>query len=75
HGADDSSRIDPSASNLIDTYILTKSYDTDFRLFLNGAGTLPLPPSSDALALSYNTQLSKIKSLSDEIIYHPVKYK
>ena len=75
HGADDSSRIDPSASNLIDTYILTKSYDTDFRLFLNGAGTLPLPPSSDALALSYNTPLSKIKSLSDEIIYHPVKYK
>ena len=75
HGADDSSRIDPSASNLIDTYILTKSYDTDFRLFLNGAGTLPLPPSSDALSLSYNTPLSKIKSLSDEIIYHPVKYK
>ena len=75
HGADDSSRIDPSASNLIDTYILTKSYDTDFRLFLNGAGTLPLPPSSDALSLSYNSQLSKIKSLSDEIIYHPVKYK
>ena len=24
---------------------------------------------------AYNTALSKIKSLSDEIIYHPVKYK
>ncbi len=75
HGADDSSRIDPSASNIIDTFILTKSYDTDFRLYLNGTGKLPLPASSDSLFLSYNTELSKIKSLSDEIIYHPVKYK
>ncbi len=75
HGADDSSRIDPSASNIIDTYILTKSYDTDYRLYLNGAGTEPLPSSSDSLALSYDPALSKIKSLSDEIIYHPVKYK
>jgi len=75
HGADDSSRIDPSASNIIDTYILTKSYDTDYRAFLNGTGKLPLPASSDALSLSYNAELAKIKSLSDEIIYHPVKYK
>ena len=75
HGADDSSRIDPSASNIIDTYILTKGYDTDFRLYLNGVGKEPLPASSDSLFLSYNPALSKIKSLSDEIIYHPVKYK
>tara|TARA_B110000971_G_scaffold221868_1_gene271145 strand:+ start:1181 stop:4597 length:3417 start_codon:yes stop_codon:yes gene_type:complete len=75
HGADDSSRLDPSSSNLIDTYILTRSYDTDFRAFLNGSAKEPLPASSDALALSYNTELSKIKSLSDEIIYHPVTYK
>ena len=75
HGADDSSRIDPSASNIIDTYILTKGYDTDYRAYLNGVGKLPLPASSDTLFLSYNTELSKIKSLSDEIIYHPVKYK
>ena len=39
HGADDSHELIPSASNIIDTYILTKSYDTDFRLYLNGAGT------------------------------------
>ena len=46
-----------------------------YRAYLNGVGKLPLPASSDSLFLSYNTELSKIKSLSDEIIYHPVKYK
>ena len=75
HGADDSSRIDPSASNIIDTYILTRSYDSDYRAYLNGTSKLPLPASSDSLFLSYNSSLAKIKSLSDEIIYHPVKYK
>ena len=75
HAADDSSRIDPSASNIIDVYILTKGYDTNFRLFLAGTGAKPLPASSDSLFLSYSEQLNKIKSLSDEIIYHPVKYK
>ena len=75
HAADDSSRIDPSASNIIDVYLLTKGYDTNFRLFLVGTGTKPLPVSSDSLFLSYSEQLNKIKSLSDEIIYHPVKYK
>jgi len=75
HAADYSARIDPSASNIIDTYLLTKTYDTAFRLWLSGQGTKPLPPSTDSLFLSYGTEINKIKSLSDEVIYHPVKYK
>jgi len=76
HAADSSSRIDPSASNIIDTYLLTRNYDTSFRKFLDGTtSTKPLPPSSDSLFLSYYPQLSLIKSLSDEIVFHPVKYK
>ena len=35
----------------------------------------PLPASSDSLFTSYGGDLSKIKSLSDEIVYHPVKYR
>jgi len=76
HAADYGNRIDPSASNIIDTYLLTKTYDTDFRLWL--AGTIsnkPLAPSSDSLYLNYGAEINKIKSLSDEVIYHPVKYK
>ena len=76
HAADQDNRIDPSASNIIDTYLLTRGYDTQFRYWLDGTrSTKPLPPSSDDLYIGYSSELNKIKSLSDEIIYHPVKYK
>ena len=76
HAADESTRIDPSVSNIVDVYLLTKSYDDDFRLYIDGTtSTKPLAPSSDQLYLNYGQQLNTIKSISDEIIYHPVKYK
>ena len=76
HAADDTTRIDPSSSNIIDTYVLTRSYDNTFRQYLDGTlATKPLPPSSDALFTSYGGDINKIKSLSDEIVYHPVKYR
>ena len=76
HAADQDNRIDPSASNIVDTYLLTRGYDNQFRLWLDGSrSTKPLPPSSDDLFIGYGSDLNKIKSLSDEIIYHPVKYK
>ena len=57
-------------------YLLTKTYDNTFRQWLDGViGAKPLPPSSDSLFINYGEQLNQIKSLSDEIIYHPVKYK
>ena len=76
HAADESARIDPAATNIIDIFMLTKSYDTQYRLWLNGdLATKPLPPSSDALFINFGTELGKIKAISDEVIYHPVKYK
>jgi len=76
HAADSNSRIDPSASNLIDVYMLTKNYDRNYRQFLDGQITQrPLPPSSDELFRLYGSEINKIKSISDEVIYHPVKYK
>ena len=76
HVADSNYRIDPSVSNIIDTYILTKNYDTEYRKYLNGVLTvMPLPPSTDELFRNYSQKLNSIKSISDEIIYHPVKYK
>ena len=76
HAADASSRIDPSVSNIVDVYLLTRSYDDAFRLYIDGtSATKPLAPSSDQLYLNYGQQLNNIKSISDEIIYHPVKYK
>ena len=34
-----------------------------------------MPPSSDSLFRNYGTAIGKIKSISDEVVYHPVKYK
>ena len=76
HSADYESRIDPGVSNIIDIYILTKNYDTQYRQWLNGATVSePLPPGSDELYNTIAPSLNLIKSISDEIIYHPVSYR
>jgi len=78
HNADYDSRIDPGASNIMDVYVLTNSYDTAFRQWvLAGApsdGSEPLPPSSAELNSLLSSSLNPIKAMSDEIIYHPVNY-
>jgi hypothetical protein len=76
HNASVDRRIDPSVSNIIDIFILTRSYDTEFRNYLQGSVlTEPEAPSSDDLRISFDANLSNIKTISDEIIYHPVTYK
>jgi len=76
HSADQNVRIDPGASNIIDIFMLTRGYDSDFRAWLsNEVDSKPLPPSNDSLFINFGQDLNKIKSISDEIIYHPVKYK
>ena len=75
HNAGEDRRIDPSVSNIIDIYLLTRSYDTAYRNFLRGIRTEPELPTTDALRIEFGTNLNAIKSISDELIYHPVKYK
>jgi len=76
HNADYESRIDPGITNIIDIFVLTREYDTYYRQYVSGViETAPLPPSSDSLYNDLHPTLRKIKAISDEIIYHPVKYK
>jgi len=76
HNSGEEFRIDPSKSNLVDVYMLTKEYDTEFRNWLlTGSGSEPLPPSSYTLESNYAEVLEPIKTISDELIYQPVKYK
>jgi len=79
HSADYNSRIDPGSSNIMDLYVLTNDYDTAFRQWIAAGaltnGSEPLPPSSDELNVLLSPSLNLIKSISDEIIYHPVSYK
>ena len=75
HNASEDRRIDPSSSNIIDLFLLTRAYDTAYRNYLRSGGTEPEAPSSDNLRITYGSRLNPIKSISDEIIYHSVKYK
>jgi hypothetical protein len=76
HNASVDRRIDPSSSNIIDLYLLTRSDDEAYRVYLSGGlVNEPEAPSGDSLRISFGGNLSAIKSISDEIIYHPVRYK
>jgi len=76
HNSGEERRIDPSKSNIIDIFVLTTGYDTEFRSWLLGnIPSEPLPPTSQGLEQNYSEALNPIKAISDEIIYHPVKYK
>lgn len=76
HNADYEARIDPGLTNIIDLYVLTKQYDITFRQWLNGSlQQEPLPLSTSDLSNILSPDLNRIKSISDEIVYHPAKYK
>ena len=75
HNAGQGTRIDPSQTNIIDIYILERSYDQLYRTWLSQGGTEPEPSTSDQLRISYSGVLNPLKGLSDQIVYHPVQYK
>lgn len=77
HNSGQERRIDPSKSNIIDVYMLTSAYDTAFRNWLlnGGVGAEPLTPTSQSLENNYSENLEPVKTISDEIIYQPVRYK
>ena len=75
HHAGQETRIDPSVSNIVDVYLLERTYDNLFRIWLQDGGTKPSVSTADQLRINYSGILNPLKSLSDQIIYHPVKYK
>lgn len=75
HNTSGDSRIDPGTSNIMDVYVLTQAYDTEYRLWANGVTTTkPIPPNSAELYDMMAPSLNQIKSVSDEVVYHPVTY-
>ena len=75
HNAGQDTRIDPSVSNIIDLYLLESTYDSRFRTWLREGGVKPTASTSDQLRIAYSGSLNPVKGLSDQIVYHPVKYK
>jgi len=74
HNASIDRRIDPSVSNIIDVYLLVRTYDINYRKYLLGATTQPEIPTPESLRIQFGTGLQNMKTISDEIIYHPVTY-
>ena len=75
HNAGQETRIDPSVSNIVDVYMLERTYDNLYRIWLQDGGVRPTTSTSDQLRIAYSGVLNPLKSLSDQIVYHPVKYK
>lgn len=77
HNSPNDRRIDPSPTNIIDMYVLTSSYDGEYRRYLKDLTNSvmePTPMSTIDMALLFQ-DLENYKATSDAIIYNPVKYK
>jgi len=77
HNANDTRRIDPATTNLIDVYILTRNYDNMYRSYITdytGTVTEPTEPSSFELNNDYK-ELFEYKMLSDALVINSGKYK
>lgn len=68
--------IDPCSSNFIDMFVLTNTYYNEVQNWINGGkeGQFPRAPSSFELSSVFKT-LEDNKMISDNMIWHPVRYK
>jgi len=77
HNSSNSKRIDPAITNIIDLYLVTSSYYTQYQNYLKDATatvTKPLEPTIDELSIAYAT-LQDFKMVSDNVILNSVKFK
>lgn len=77
HSSPNNRRIDPSPNNIVDLYILTKAYATEYLAWLQDTTetlTEPIAPTPEVLGTDYST-LENYKTVSDTVIYNPAKFK
>lgn len=77
HHAASDRRVDPAKMNIIDVFVLTREYDFQMRQWVAlGAdpATMPVAPSETTLQVTLGS-LEQFKVFSDEVIWHPVRYK
>lgn len=77
HAAPADRRIDPAPNNIVDLYILTKTYSDNYQAWIRdttGAVAEPAQDNVESLQLAYGS-LSAYKTISDTLIYNPAKFK
>lgn len=77
HNSNNTTRIDPATTNIVDLYLVTQSYYTQYQNWLNDTtGTVQEPsrPTIEELQQSYGN-LDNYKMISDSIVMNSVVFK
>lgn len=77
HNSNNTTRIDPATTNIIDLYVVTQAYYTAYQNYIQDtSNTVPLPsrPTINELSLEYG-QLQDYKMLSDSVVLNSVVFK
>lgn len=77
HNSNNTTRIDPATTNIIDMYVVTQSYYTQYQNYIQDTtNTIPVPvkPTISELNQAYG-QLNDYKMISDSVILNSVRFK
>ncbi len=77
HNSNNTTRIDPATTNIIDLYVVTQAYYTAYQNWIqDSTGTVPMPtrPTINELSQSY-PKIQDYKMLSDSAILNSVVFK
>ena len=77
HNANNTTRIDPATTNIIDLYLVTQSYYTAYRNWIQdstGTVTKPEQPTMNELQIAYPL-INNYKMLSDSAVLNSVTFK
>ena len=77
HNSNNTTRIDPATTNIIDLYVVTQSYYTAYQNWIQdstGIVAQPSTPDINSLNQSYS-KINDYKMLSDSVILNSVRFK
>jgi len=77
HNSNNTTRIDPATTNIIDMYVVTQAYYTAYQNWIqDNTGTVPIPtrPTINELNQAYG-KVNDYKMLSDSVILNSVVFK
>lgn len=78
HISDNTTRVDPGTTNIIDLYVVTQSYYTAYINYLQDTtGTIPEPdkPTMTELRNTYSATLNEYKMMSDTVVLNSATFK
>jgi len=77
HNSPNTRRVDPSISNIIDLYVLTSTYNAEYRQWIqdtSGTISLPVAPTNTELSVEFS-ELNNLKAISDTVIFQNAVFK